>query len=156
MQRGAEANGRERRQRQWYEFCTKMRESVYNQVAEQIQVLWPYVPQDIVDSLENGLVGFCGSLEMKLFGVRDFQGEVAQGMHQLENDVDNRLIQNDQRDATKEGTIDGLFTVLQNLGGEMGKNHQENIQTSQKVAMAEKQLGGIGKAIEVELSTGMG
>ena len=47
-------NDRWRWRRQWYEFRKKTWEGVRNLTDEQIQVLWPYGHQDVMDSSNTG------------------------------------------------------------------------------------------------------
>ena len=97
---------------------------VYFQVDEQIQVLGPHVHQDILAKLNIGCELFGEELGAQVNWIKDAQCEILQGAHQLANDVDTRLIRNDQRNAAKEGATYGLFTTMRNLAEEMEKNCQ--------------------------------
>ena len=68
---------------------------------------------------------------------------MCQGMQNLANDVDTRLIQNDQRKTTQEGETNGLFAALQNSTVKMEKNYQGNQQVNQKVTAAENKWKGL-------------
>ena len=65
---------------------------------------------------------------------------MVQGMQQLGTAADSKLIQNDQRNATQEGVITGLFAATRKITNQMekaGKNYQGNQLTNQKVTAAE-------------------
>lgn len=81
-------------------------------VSDQIRVLGPYDHQDIADKLNNGCGIFREELEVHLSGVKDVQEVTAQGAQQLASDVNNKLIQNDQKNATQQGAINGLFAAM--------------------------------------------
>ena len=72
-------------------------------------------------------------------------------MQQLANDVDTKLVQNDQRNDTQEGMIKDIRTSLRNLGAQIGQHRQENLVMYQKVTKVEQQMKGIGKVIEGEV-----
>ena len=95
-------NGRWRRQRQWYEFRKQTWEGVRNLMAEKIQLLRPYVQQDVLTRLNTGCESFRGKLETHLNRVGNIQGQIVQGGQQFAHDVVNKLIQNDQRNDTPE------------------------------------------------------
>ena len=65
--------------------------------------------------------------------------------------IETKFAQNDQRNDTQEGTIKELFVATKNLGARIGKNHQENVLTYQKVTKVERQMEGIGKVIGWEV-----
>ena len=66
------------------------------------------------------------------------QGQLVQGVQQFAHAVDNKLIQNDQRNDTQAGAIKELYTTVQNLVGEIGKNQKDNILTHQKFTSVEQ------------------
>ena len=94
---------------------------------------------------------FPGELETQLGGMRDVQGQLAQGMQQLANAVDTKLVQNDQRNNNQEGMIRDMCTALRNLGVQIGRNHQENLVMYQNVTKVEQQMECIGNAIKGEV-----
>ena len=92
---------------------------------------------------------FPGELETQLGGMRDVQGQLAQGMQQLASDVDTKLVQNDRRDNSQEGRNDqGYMYIIAKFRGEIGQNHHENMAMYQKVTKVEQQMEGIGNVIE--------
>ena len=110
---------------------------IYYKVSGQIQVLGPYFHHDIVDILNNGCELFREAPGVQLGRIKDAQENMYQGMRNLANDVYTRLIRNDQRNATKEGVANGLFSPMGNLAVKMKKNYQGNQQINQKVTAAE-------------------
>ena len=58
--------------------CVCVCVGIQNQVAEQIQVLWPHVHQDVLTRLNAGCESFRGELETHLCGLRDVHGRLAQ------------------------------------------------------------------------------
>ena len=90
---------------------------IYYQVYEQIKVLGPYAHQDIAAKLNNGRWIFRGELGVQLSWIKDVQGGMFHGVRNLAHNVDNRLIQNDQRNTTQEGVMSGLFAEMQKFGG---------------------------------------
>ena len=126
MHRFGDANDRGRWQKQRYEFCKKVWEWSRNQMDAQIQLLGPNVHQDVLIWMNNGRGSFRGELETQLRRVRNVQGRLFQGAQQFSHAVDNKLVQNDQRNDTQGGTIKELFTEMQNLGGRGWANREES------------------------------
>ena len=62
---------------------------------------------------------FSGELETQLCGMGDAKGQIVHGVQQFALSVDTKLVQNDQRNNTQEGTTKGLFTAMQNSGGDI-------------------------------------
>ena len=122
-------------------------EEFTNQMDVQIQVLWSYVHQHVLTRLNISGESSRGELGAQLNWVSNIQGELVQGVHQLANAVDRKLIQNDQRSATQEGMIKELYTAMQELMGPIGKNRKENIQIHQKSTSVEQKPEGIDKVI---------
>ena len=72
------------------------------------------------------------------------------GMKNFVNAVATRLIQNDQRNETQEGIMDGLYTALQNLAAATDKHSQGNQQMKQKYIATQQQMERMGRAAQVE------
>ena len=86
-------------------------------MAKKIKALWPYVHHDVLTRLNIGCESFRGELETQLNRVSNIQGDISQGVPQFAHAVDSRLIQNNQRNETKEGMIKELYTAARNLVG---------------------------------------
>ena len=96
-------NDRGRWQWQRYEFHKETWEGVRNLMEGKIQVLGPYVHRDVLDMLNTGCESSRLELETHLNWVSNIQGRIVQGARQLAHAVDNKVIQNDQRNDTQEG-----------------------------------------------------
>ena len=58
---------------------------------------------------------FREELGVQIDWIKGVRGNMSQGLRNLANTVDTRLIQNDQRNETQEGATEGLFAALRNL-----------------------------------------
>ena len=76
-------------------------------------------------------------------------------MQQRASDVDNKLIRNDQRNATQEGVITGLFPAMRKLTNQMEKDYQDKRLMSRKVTEVGKQMEGIGRVAREEFNKSM-
>ena len=160
LHRCGDANDRGRWKEQWYEFCKKIWEGIHNRMDEQIQVLGPHVPHDVLTGLNNGCESFRGALETQLCWVSDVQCQIVQGVQQFAHAVDNKLAQNDQSNDTQEGIIKELFTPMRNsvcvcVGGVDREESSRKHSYASKVTTVEQKLEGIGNAIEGEVSKGI-
>ena len=97
---------------------------IYYKIVEQIQSLWSYAHQDVAARLNSSCEISREELGRQLNWIKDFQGNMIQRMQNLANAVATRLIQNEQRNQTQEGIMDGLYIELQNSTVTIDKNSQ--------------------------------
>ena len=102
LQRCGDVNDREKWTNQRYEFRKQVWEEIRNRVAEKIQFPGSHLHQDVLANLVTGCASFRGELGIQLGGTSDVQGQLAQEMQHLANDVGNKPVQNDQGATPKK------------------------------------------------------
>ena len=70
------------------------------------------------------------------------QGQLAEGVHHLANDVDRKIVKSAERSDRQERVIDELYEAMQILMVELESNREHNIQTQEQFAPAHRKLEG--------------
>ena len=123
-------------------------------MAAKIQGPWPIVHKDVLARLSIDCESFRGELWTQLCRVRDIQGQLVQGVNQLFNAVDRKLIQNDRRIETEQGRINGVYTSNRELIGDREESERKHPNPG-KITAVGRILEGINKAIEGEVNRGI-
>ena len=128
---------------------------VHNHMAEQIQVPWPNVHQEVLAKLNMGCELFRNELGSQLNWLRDMQGQLADGVNHLANALGSKLVESSERRDRKEHVISVLYTSMRKGMVELEINKVYNIQTKGQFASAKQKLEGVNRKIEgVRRSTG--